>query len=86
MRSLSRAVLGYLVAAAACSGQNALTPVDSTGAEPTLTALALTPATVTVQTSHTQMFAPIGVMSDGSTRPLSVTWSATGGTISSAGF
>jgi hypothetical protein len=46
----------------------------------------LTPASIALLTRATQQFAASGRMSDGSTRAVMVTWSASGGTISSAGL
>jgi parallel beta-helix repeat protein len=53
---------------------------------PTLQSVVLTPASVSLQTGATQQFAASGRMSDGSTTTVSVTFSATGGTITSGGL
>ncbi len=53
---------------------------------PTLSAVVVTPATATVAAGATQQFAAVGKMSDNSTQPVTVIWSATGGTISSGGL
>lgn len=52
---------------------------------PTLTAVEVTPAAVTLNTGATQQFSAVGLMSDGSTSSVTVTWTATGGTITAAG-
>ncbi|MGH7653153.1 MAG: hypothetical protein ACREN6_00690, partial [Gemmatimonadaceae bacterium] len=53
---------------------------------PTLTHLTLTPATVSLQTGATQSFSVSGVWSDGGTTAPAVNYTATGGTITSAGL
>ena len=53
---------------------------------PTLSAVEITPTTVSLQTSASQQFSAVGRMSDGSTSGVSVNWSATGGTISTSGL
>jgi uncharacterized protein YjdB len=52
---------------------------------PTLTAVELTPSSASLLTGATQQFSATGRMSDGSTTPVTIAWSATGGTISSSG-
>ena len=52
----------------------------------TLSAVEVTPASVSLTTGGTQQFSAVGRMSDGSTAGVSVTWSATGGTVSGAGL
>ncbi len=54
--------------------------------DPVLTQVILTPATASLQTSGTQQFAVSGKLSDGSTTTPAVTYSATGGTITSGGL
>jgi hypothetical protein len=51
-----------------------------------LTGLIVNPSNVTVPAGTSRQFSVTGTWSDGSTRVPSVTWSATGGTISSAGL
>ena len=51
-----------------------------------LQSIALSPTTVTLASAATQQFTASGKMSDSSTSPVAVTWSASGGTISSAGL
>jgi hypothetical protein len=60
--------------------------VVSASESPTLIAIALTPASVSLSAGATQQFTASGKMSDGSPSPVTVSWSATGGTISSAGL
>ena len=74
---------------------SALPPPDSTPTPPpdtaptptvTLRSIALTPASASLQVGQTQQFAAKGTMSDGSTATVSVTYSATGGNVTSAGL
>jgi hypothetical protein len=60
--------------------------VSISASAPTLQSIDLTPATVSVAPGGSQQFAASGRMSDGSTSSVGVTWSATGGTISSSGL
>jgi parallel beta-helix repeat protein len=60
-----------------------ITPAPAT---PTLQAVVLTPSTVTLQVGGTQQFTVSGKMSDGSTGSVSVTYTATGGTITASGL
>ena len=46
----------------------------------------VTPATATVAAGATQQFSAVGRMSDNSTSSVTVTWSATGGTITTGGL
>ena len=52
---------------------------------PTLTAIEVTPATATVQAGGSAGFAATGRLSDNTTTAVTVTWSATGGTITPTG-
>ncbi len=77
---------------AGCAGTNdqygfsSYVASDIGGTTPTVTALAVTPATGTLQSGQTQPFTAVATLSDGSTQANpSVTWSATGGTITTAG-
>jgi hypothetical protein len=49
-------------------------------------AIELTPSEMALESGQTQQFSAMGAMSDGSTQPVAVSWSATGGTISTAGL
>jgi hypothetical protein len=60
--------------------------VTVTVVAPVLSMLDITPDTATVAASGTRQFAVDGIYSDGSRRTTSVTWSATGGTVSSTGL
>ena len=60
--------------------------VRVTSSGPTLTAVTVTPATASVAAGTTRQFSAIGQMSDGSTTPVSVIWSANGGTITTNGL
>jgi hypothetical protein len=51
---------------------------------PVLTAVELTPEAVTLQPGQVQQFSAVGRYSNGTTGSVSVTWSATGGTMSSS--
>lgn len=53
---------------------------------PTLQAVAISPETVSLLTSATQQFTAIGRLSDGTSSAITVSWSATGGSISSSGL
>lgn len=55
-------------------------------APPTLTGLVVSPGSVSLVSGATQQFTATGTYSNGSTATPAVTWSATGGTISSAGL
>ncbi len=59
---------------------------SSTPPPPTLTKLVLSPDTVTLAPAATQQFTVSGTWSDGSTTAPSVTYSATGGTITTGGL
>ena len=65
---------------AGCSGDE-----NSPPPSPTLTAIEVTPATTSVPVGGAALFSAIGRMSDNSTSSVSVTWSATGGVITSTG-
>ncbi|MFN8652031.1 MAG: hypothetical protein U0133_09040 [Gemmatimonadales bacterium] len=60
--------------------------VTITAPPPTLSAVVVTPATATVAVGATQQFSASGRMSDGSTSAVTVTWIATGGTITTGGL
>lgn len=60
--------------------------ITITAAPPTLAAVVLTPASVSLQTGASQQFSAAGRLSDGSSTPVSVSYTATGGTISAAGL
>jgi hypothetical protein len=61
-------------------------PTPPAPAPPTLQSVVLTPASVTLASGTTVQFSSAGSMSDGSTASVSVTYSATGGTITSGGL
>jgi hypothetical protein len=75
-----------IIAADSITGIADTAPVVVTYPPPTMTAVTLTPQTVALVSGSTRQFAAIGTMSDSSTTPITVTWSATGGTISSTGL
>jgi len=60
--------------------------VTITGGAPSLVSVSLTPASASVPSGTTKQFAVSAQWSDGSTAVPPVTWSATGGTITSAGL
>ena len=68
-----------VLAVAACSGGGEGPP------DVVLTSIDLSPASATLQVGATQQFSATGHYSDGSTASVAVTWSATGGTVSSSG-
>lgn len=53
---------------------------------PTLTAVVVNPPSATLSPGGTQAFSVAGTFSDGSSGPVSVTWTATGGTVNSSGL
>jgi hypothetical protein len=57
-----------------------------TGPAPVLTGIEIIPPLAQVQVNDSVWFSVTGRLSDGSTDPVAVTWSATGGTISPAGL
>ena len=59
--------------------------VTITPAAPTLVKVEVTPASVSLAPGAVQQFSAIGRMSDNSTSGISVTWSETGGTVTSSG-
>lgn len=76
----------YRVIATLVDGVQADTSAVTISSTATLTAVELLPGAVTVATGQTQQFSARGRLSDGTTTPVSVTWSATGGTINSTGL
>jgi parallel beta-helix repeat protein len=77
----------YRVIAIDTSGTFADTAaVTVTAPAPTLVAVVLTPTSASLQTGGMQQFSPSGRMSDGSTAAVSVSYAATGGTVSSSGL
>lgn len=58
---------------------------DTTTPPPTLTAVTVTPATVTVDPGSTTAFSATGSYSDGSSGAVGASWSATGGSVSQGG-
>jgi hypothetical protein len=75
---------GLQVAVASVS---ALPPVNFVGqAIITLQSIAISPKTVTLLTGGAQQFTAVGTFSDGSIRTTSVTYRATGGTVSGSGL
>jgi hypothetical protein len=76
----------YRVIAEGASSPVADTSTVTVTATPTVQTVVLTPDTVTVQGGTTHQFSSVARMSDGSTGSISVTYTATGGTISAAGL
>jgi hypothetical protein len=84
-RRVAAAAAVFLAAASAgCDTPSG--PRADEGEEPTLRALLLAPAEQTVQAGATLQFQAQGILSDGGTSPVAVSWSATGGTITSGGL
>jgi hypothetical protein len=73
-----------VIAADSASGKADTSAVTITSA--TLQAVALTPTSVSLAAGATQQFTASGTMSDGSTAPITASFAATGGTISSSGL
>jgi len=59
--------------------------VTVTVTPPTLTAVVLNPATAALQFGQVRQFTASGLLIDGSSASIAVTWTATGGTVSSSG-
>lgn len=59
--------------------------VTVAAANPTLVAVVVTPATATVAAGSTTQFSAAGQLSNGATQAVSITWTATGGTVSGTG-
>lgn len=78
-RVFHEACVGVLLGLVGCGGGEG--PPDVT-----LESIELTPPSTTLQVGATQAFTATGHFSDGSSAAASVTWTATGGTISSAGL
>ena len=76
----------YDVFSAATGGATAPTPVPSTPPPPTITRIDVSPAAPSITVGATVQFQATASMSDGGTTSPAVTWSATGGTISSSGL
>lgn len=77
-RVFHAALVGVLIGLVGCGGGEG--PPDVT-----LTSIELTPSSTTLQVGATQAFSATGHFSDGSSEPVTVAWTATGGTISAAG-
>lgn len=60
--------------------------ITATAPAPTLQAIVVAPASVTIAAAGNQLFTASGRMSDGSSSPVEVSWSGTGGTVSSTGL
>ncbi len=78
-RALGAVLIPATLAVVGCSG-------SSGPADVTLTSIDLSPASATLQVGTTQAFAATGHYSDGTTASVAVDWTATGGTVSSAGL
>ncbi|HWW55126.1 MAG TPA: hypothetical protein VNY84_15220 [Acidimicrobiales bacterium] len=69
------------------SGKADTSAITLTASAPTLQAVTLTPASVSLAAGATQQYSVAGKMSDGSTTSITgATWTATGGTVSTAGL
>ena len=78
----------YVVVATGPGGLADTAAVTITGAgtpTPTLSSVVVTPATATVAAGGAVQFAAAGRLSSGASQAVAVTWSATGGTITTAG-
>ena len=78
------ALLGMVIAA--CDSADRTILPEEGGGGPTLNAVLVAPEERSVQAGATLQFQAAGVMSDGDTTDVAVSWSATGGTITSAGL
>ena len=61
-------------------------PDPTSATPPTLIGIQLTPGSASLQPGNTQQFSAVGLMSNGTTAPVTVTYAATGGTITGAGL
>src|SRR5262245_6794322 len=73
--------LGVALAVLSCSGETPLASAPRTD----IVNVVLSPKSVTLKPGDTERFAVAGLWSDGSTQTPAATYSATGGTITSAG-
>jgi hypothetical protein len=80
------AAAAILVALAACDSPSGIRVPGNDGEEPTLQAVLVTPDGQTVQAGATRQFQAAAILSDGDTTDVDVTWSATGGTITTGGL
>ncbi|MEX2284710.1 MAG: hypothetical protein WEE89_19635 [Gemmatimonadota bacterium] len=64
----------------------ATAPIPVAGPPPSLTQLTLTPAQTSVLSGATQQFTATGTFSDGATAPVTATYNATGGSITTGGL
>jgi ABC-type uncharacterized transport system auxiliary subunit len=76
----------HVVATCSCSLSDTATVVVAAPSAPTLTALVLNPSSVSLRAGGTQQFTVAGSWSDGSSAAPAVTWTATGGTITTSGL
>jgi hypothetical protein len=53
---------------------------------PTLVGVSLTPASASLEFGQTRQFTAVGLLSDGSSTSIAITWTATGGTVNSSGL
>ena len=74
-----------VIGLAAAAGKADTSTVVIKAAAPTLTAVVVNPPSATLDPGGTQAFSVSGQFSDGSTGPVTVTWTATGGTITTGG-
>ncbi len=80
-RVLDTIVAGGFILAA-CAGGN----VDGEGPPATLTAVEITPGSAVLESGGAAQFSALGRMSDGSDSTVTVSWTATGGTITPGGL
>lgn len=81
---LRRPAVALLLLGVQLSGAECTTPAVTPTA--TLTAITVSPPSTDLPVTATQQFTAAGTWSDGSSAPPSVTWSATGGTVTSQGM
>jgi uncharacterized protein YjdB len=83
---VSGVAVGSAVITATSEGKNGSVTASVTNSPPTLVRVILAPDTTTVVVGKTKQFTTTGKYSDSSTAPVTPTYSATGGTISSSGL
>ena len=75
----------WIIALDVASGLADTARVRIQASTPTLVGVQVSPSTASLTTGGTQNFSATGLMSDGSTAAVAVTWSATGGSIGASG-
>lgn len=75
-----------VIATHAATGKADTSAITLTVPAATLSSVVLTPSSASLLSGSSQQFTAVGLMSDASTTTIPITWTATGGTISSTGL